>query len=241
MKFYALTDIGKRREINEDSYYLPVEGESFCVVADGMGGHNAGEVASATAVDAFAEAMRGHALTNEERIEEAVKKANRAVYTKAQGNSACRGMGTTMTALADGGDRIIIAHVGDSCCFRIRGGKIKKITHDHSYVQEMVEAGVMTPLEAENSPYRNYITRSVGTRSEVEVDTYIIAAKKDDAFLLCSDGLSNHVTQEEMAEITADEAMNWDEKLRKMIELALSDGGPDNITGVYAICTEDHR
>lgn len=241
MKFYALTDIGKKREINEDSYYLPAEDECFCAVADGMGGHNAGEVASATAVNVFAEALREFGTITERRMAEAVKRANEAVYRMASQNSSCRGMGTTLTALAGGEDRAIIAHVGDSRCFQIRQGKVKKVTHDHSYVQEMVDAGVMTPLQAQNSPYRNYITRAVGTRSEVEVDTYCVTAKKDDVFLLCSDGLSNHVSEQEIAEITANTNIGWQEKLQQLINVALEDGGPDNITAVYAVYTEDRK
>lgn len=241
MKFYALTDIGKRREINEDSYILPSNGKQYCAVADGMGGHNAGEVASAIAVETFSKKMSSHSPLTEDKIREAVEAANRKVFEYAMKDRGCKGMGTTLTGFAADGNHVFVAHVGDSSCYLVRNGKIKKITHDHSWVQEMVDNGQITPLEAKNSPRRNWITRAVGTHETVEVDVFHVKAQPDDVFLLCSDGLTNHVTEKEAAEITCDNSKTWKEKLKQLIDLALEDGGTDNITAVYAVYAEDNK
>ena len=148
MKVYAITDIGRMRPINEDSYYLPREGERFCAVADGMGGHNAGEVASAMAVDVFSRCMRQAEDVSEQALFDSVAEANEAVFEAALENAGMSGMGTTFSALAEQGGVAYIAHVGDSRVYLVRDGAITRVTTDHTLVEEMVQKGFLTPREA---------------------------------------------------------------------------------------------
>ena len=240
MKVYAITDVGKLRPINEDSYYLPREGERFCAVADGMGGHNAGEVASALAVETFAECMRSSGRISALSIREAVERANEKVFKEASCDESKSGMGTTFTALGEEDGSILIAHVGDSRAYLIRNGAIMRVTVDHTLVEELVLRGVITPREARVHPNRNYITRALGTGERVEVDLVQLNVRAGDVFLLCSDGLSNHVEERDMLQVTQSD-IGWEEKLRRLVDIALSDGGPDNITAMYATFEEKHR
>ena len=233
MKVFARTDIGKVRSINEDSFYIPAEGECFCAVADGMGGHNAGEVASAMAVEVFAAEMRLHGRVSGEKMRVAVDKANIRVYEKSLQDDQCSGMGTTFTALGWNGREISIAHVGDSRVYLIRGEGIMRLTVDHTLVEEMVIKGLITPREAKYHPKRNYITRALGTADYVEVDVTGVELEKGDIFFLCSDGLSNHVEDAKILQITRD-AVSPQEALDMLIREALNAGGSDNITAMYA-------
>ena len=192
MKVYAATDIGRVRPINEDSYYAPKPGERFCAVADGMGGHNAGEVASAMAVRVLEEEMRAPTQPTEEALRRAVERANaRDLTAPRKEREGCPGMGTTITALCMEGNIAHIAQVGDSRAYLIRNRAILQVTTDHTLVEEMVLSGLITPSEALNHPKRNYITRALGTAETVEVDLLRLDTRPDDVFLLCSDGLSN--------------------------------------------------
>ncbi len=240
MKVYAITDIGKVRPINEDSFYLPEVNEPFCAVADGMGGHNAGEVASATAIRTFAEAMRQSGKVNATAIHEAVLKANAAVYDEAKRDVSKYGMGTTFTALVADGRRIHIAHVGDSRAYLLHEGAISRITQDHTLVEEMVSKGLITEREARIHPKRNLITRALGTQENVEVDLIQLDVRKDEVLLLCSDGLSNYVSEHDMLRIVTGEG-EWQEKLKALVDIALSAGGSDNITAMIATFEEDDR
>ena len=170
MKVYAITDIGRMRPINEDSYYAPLEGERFCAVADGMGGHNAGEVASAMAVQVFSEEMRKTGDITAGALHTAVERANEAVYQKALENAGMSGMGTTFSALAEQGETAYLAHVGDSRIYLVRRGAIMQLTTDHTLVEEMVQKGLITPREARVHPKRNIITRALGTEERVQID-----------------------------------------------------------------------
>ena len=158
MKVYAATDIGRVRPINEDSYYAPKPGEYFCAVADGMGGHNAGEVASAMAVRVLEEEMRTPTQPTEEALRRAVERANTEIYRASKEREGCLGMGTTITALCMEGNIAHIAQVGDSRAYLIRNRAILQVTTDHTLVEEMVLSGLITPSEALNHPKRNYIT-----------------------------------------------------------------------------------
>lgn len=240
MKVYARTDIGKLRSINEDAFYLPAEGECFCAIADGMGGHNAGEVASAMAVNVFSEFMRNCSLPGGMAMHQAVDRANAAIYEKSLTADQCAGMGTTFTALSLCGNDMHIAHVGDSRAYLLRNGTIMRLTMDHTLVEEMVLQGLISAREAKYHPKRNYITRALGTGEHVEVDLIQIERLKGDVFFLCTDGLSNHVEEKQILEITK-RACSWEEKLNAVVDAALADGGTDNITAMYAVFEEDQK
>ena len=240
MKVFVRTDIGRVRPINEDSFYLPAQGERFCAVADGMGGHNAGEVASALAVEVFSEELRAAGALTGHALREAVEKANALVYAKSLENDQCSGMGTTFTALAAQNGNEYIAHVGDSRCYLLRSGTVMRLTLDHTLVEEMVLKGLITPREAKYHPKRNYITRALGTAERVKVDLIQVEIRPGDVFFRCSDGLSNHVEDHQLLEITS-QPLSWPEKLEKLVKLALDNGGTDNITAMYAVFEEDHK
>ena len=237
MKVFARTDIGKVRPINEDAYYLPAQGECFCAVADGMGGHNAGEVASALAVRIFAEEMRCAASVCGDAMKAAVEKANACVFEKSVQDANCSGMGTTFTALGWQENRAHIAHVGDSRAYLIRSGAVMRLTIDHTLVEEMVLKGLITPREAKYHPKRNYITRALGTAEKVEVDVIQLDVQPGDIFFLCSDGLSNHAEDAQILQ-AASNSPSWEEALKKLIQIALDKGGNDNITALFAVCEE---
>ena len=237
MRFYAITDTGRIRAINEDSFYLPEGKERFCAVADGMGGHNAGEVASALAVRVFAGHMRSEEHITAMAMQTAVKQANAEVFREAGLDEAMSGMGTTFTALAFEDGTAHIAHVGDSRAYLIRRGTIMRVTTDHTLVEEMVLKGLLTVREARVHPKRNIITRALGTGEHVEVDLIQLECRPGDVFFLCSDGLSNHVEECRILKIAGGHE-SWPDKLRELVGLALEDGGPDNITAMFAVCEE---
>ena len=218
MKVYAITDIGRMRPINEDSYYAPREGERFCAVADGMGGHNAGEVASAMAIQVFSEEMRKTGDITAGALHTAVARANEAVYRKALDNAGMSGMGTTFSALAEQGETL-------------------QLTTDHTLVEEMVQKGLITPREARVHPKRNIITRALGTEESVQIDIVQMGTRPGDAFFLCSDGMTNYVDEREILR-TAMSEREWPEKLKHLVSIALENGGADNITALFAVVEE---
>ena len=238
MKVYAITDIGRMRPINEDSYYLPGDGEHFCAVADGMGGHNAGEVASAMAVQVFSEHMRDVETITGYALHAAVERANREVYRTALDNEGMSGMGTTFSALAQQDGDVLLAHVGDSRVYLVRHGALMQLTTDHTLVEEMVQRGMLTPREARVHPRRNIITRALGTEPWVDVDTIQLSIRPGDAFFLCSDGMTNYVEERDILRAALAEG-DWDEKLRGLVSVALENGGADNITALFAIIGEE--
>ena len=237
MKVYAITDIGRMRPINEDSYYAPREGERFCAVADGMGGHNAGEVASAMAIQVFSEEMRKTGDITAGALHTAVARANEAVYRKALDNAGMSGMGTTFSALAEQGETAYLAHVGDSRIYLVRRGAILQLTTDHTLVEEMVQKGLITPREARVHPKRNIITRALGTEETVQIDIVQMGLCPGDAFFLCSDGMTNYVDEREILR-TAMSEREWPEKLKHLVSIALENGGADNITALFAVVEE---
>ncbi|MBQ8111315.1 MAG: Stp1/IreP family PP2C-type Ser/Thr phosphatase [Clostridia bacterium] len=237
MKVYAITDIGRMRSINEDSYYIPEAGERFCAVADGMGGHNAGEVASALAVQVFSQCMRDVEHISAQSLHAAVELANDAVYRAAQENEGMKGMGTTFSALAAQGDTVYLAHVGDSRVYLVRRGAILQVTTDHTVVEEMVQRGMITPREARVHPKRNLITRALGTDERVRIDMLQLSVRPGDAFFLCSDGMTNYVDEKEILRTALAEG-DWQEKLKHLVALALENGGGDNITALFAVFEE---
>ena len=238
MKVYAITDIGRVRALNEDSYYAPLEGERFCAVADGMGGHNAGEVASAMAVQVFSEYMREVETITGQTLHAAVARANSEVYRAALENEGMSGMGTTFSALAQQDGDVLLGHVGDSRIYLVRHGAIMQLTTDHTLVEEMVRKGMLTPREARFHPRRNIITRALGTDPDVEVDILRLAARPGDVFFLCSDGMTNYVEEREILKAAMGEE-SWQDKLRALVAIALENGGADNITALFAIIGEE--
>ena len=239
MKVFAKTHVGMVREINEDAYYAPENGENFCAVADGMGGHNAGEVASTMAVVTFSELMRKCPLTAE-NMRRAVECANADIYQRAGTSIQLRGMGTTFVGLGCDELNVHIAHVGDSRAYLIRNNTIARVTADHSLVESMVQQGLITETEARFHPKRNVITRALGTDSSVEVDMIQMKKLPGDVYLLCSDGLSEYVCDQAMLQVTQ-QNISWKEKLEQLVDMALQAGGSDNITAMYAVFEEDQK
>ena len=231
MKAYARTNIGKTRQVNQDAYYLPAEGERFAAVADGMGGHRAGEVASAIAVTEFSRWLRWAAKPDEDALNHAVAEANHAIYMEAKRDPLKAGMGTTLTAVWLDTSDVYLAHVGDSRAYLYRKGALIQLSRDHSLVGEMLEKGVITYNEALTHPQRNYITRALGTGKSIEADILRLDYKKEDVWLLCTDGLTNGVSTYEIAAILAKDTP-WEQKLDEMVQLALDRGGRDNITAL---------
>jgi len=240
MKVYAQTDIGPVRELNEDSYYTPLEGENFCCVADGMGGHQAGEVASALAVELFSRKMRDEGFKPHDRLRRAVNAANLAIYDKARENPGMAGMGTTITALLIENGEAHIAHVGDSRCYLLRNKALMQVTTDHTLVEELLLKGAITPQEAKNHPNRNVITRALGTELGVRTDILRIRTQPGDVFLLCSDGLSGYVELRDMQEIL-NSRMKRENKVAALVEQAIDGGGHDNITVLMVTDEEDQK
>lgn len=237
MKVFSMTDIGRVRQLNEDSCYQPLPGERFCAVADGMGGHNAGEVASAMAVQVYSDYMRGVQHITGEAMRAAVSRANDEVYRASLQAPEVSGMGTTFSALAMEGKNAFIAHVGDSRIYLVRRGTLMQLTLDHTLVEEMVLQGLITVREARVHPKRNIITRALGTESRVEIDMIQLEMRPGDVFFLCSDGLSNHVPEREILKAALSKA-EWQEKLRTLVGIALENGGQDNITAMFAVYEE---
>ena len=238
MKVYAITDIGRARALNEDSYYVTREGERFCAVADGMGGHNAGEVASAMAVQVFSRHMREVEHITTQALCAAVERANDEVYRAALENEGMSGMGTTFSALARQDGDVLLAHVGDSRIYLIREGAMFQLTTDHTLVEEMIRKGMLTPREARFHPHRNIITRALGTDPRIEIDLVQMAARTGDVFFLCSDGMTNYAQEREILRTAVGEG-DWQDKLKHLVSVALENGGADNITALFAVIGEE--
>lgn len=231
----ALTDVGKVRKINEDSYDVFVsDSYSYAVVADGMGGHLAGEVASAMAVKAIGEYIKDNLKDDFDRfqtkeiINKAFKKANAEIYNFSCENERVMGMGTTATLCMIRDGYLIYAHIGDSRAYMI-GKNINQITNDHSYVQELVKIGQITPEEAKHHPRRNYITRAMGVEKTVKADSGI-KVYNGEKVLICSDGLHGEIDDIELYNcVNKNKAAD---SLKLLIALANDRGGGDNITAV---------
>jgi PPM family protein phosphatase len=222
------TDPGRVRRRNEDAFVVD---PPLFAVADGMGGAQAGEVASRLAAAAFREYREADELAPEERVRAIIKEANRRIYDRARTDSEVSGMGTTVTAalLTDG--RVVIGHVGDSRAYRIRDGRLEQLTDDHSLVADLMRSGRLTAEEAEGHPQRSVITRALGTDPDVDVDTLVIEVEAGDLFLLCSDGLSTMVSDSEVLQ-TVERAATLDEAARDLVRAANTGGGEDNVTVV---------
>ena len=237
----ARTDVGRVRRDNEDSVYCNGESGVF-VVADGMGGHAAGEVASAIASEWIADRLCGACLTVdleevEDRFRMAFVEAGREILRQASENTTRLGMGTTATVLLlrPGGDWVI-GHIGDSRAYLIRDGMISQITRDHSWVQEQVDRGMITPEQAKNHPQSNIITRALGTEPYPTPDLYSGVLKAGDVFLLGSDGLTDMLPEERLVQIL-DEESEPDAAVLRLVREANLAGGLDNISALVARVT----
>jgi serine/threonine protein phosphatase PrpC len=231
LRYAARSDVGLLREGNEDSAYASGR---LLAVADGMGGHAHGEVASSVAIAAMAsleEAQQGGDLLN--AIEAAVRDANRKLHEMVGRDPSLKGMGTTLTAMLWNGTQVALVHVGDSRAYLLRRGELYQITHDHTLVQQLVDDGRITPEEAATHPQRSILLRALDGSGEVDPDLTLREAQVGDRYLLCSDGLSGVVSAETL-HATLTNLEDPEEAVRQLIDLANRGGGPDNITCVIA-------
>lgn len=248
---FGLTDVGMRRDHNEDSYLVDDERQLY-VVADGMGGHLGGEMASMLAVstiqssvDDDKKALNGHANFKgpiEQHpalmlLPKAVKKACAAIFRKAQEVTELQGMGTTVTGVAFIDAYAFFAHVGDSRAYLIRDGRIEQLSEDHSLVNEQLKAGLITPEQARLSRFKHIITRSVGFEEDVAVDTMVVPTQEGDLYVLCSDGLANLVTNTEIRDAVYDNFLR--DAPRALVSLANERGGDDNVTVIVLYVNGD--
>jgi serine/threonine protein phosphatase PrpC len=237
LAYAARTDIGMIRAGNEDNLFFKADPyRGIFIVADGMGGHAAGEVASEMAVQIVARELEDvRSLAEEQRVADqmrrALKAANAAIFERTISEVDKQGMGTTASVLVLSSGRYLIGQVGDSRIYLLRDGALRQITKDHSYVQEQVDAGFLTPEQARYHPYSNVITRCVGASQDVEPDTYIGEVKTGDLFLVASDGLTGMVDDRRLAQLLSSPAQP-ERKVQALISEANGRGGLDNITAI---------
>lgn len=234
LRSYAITDIGQKRKLNQDFIYLsetPIGNlPNVFIVADGMGGHNAGDYASRYAVETVVDEIGVSFEKNPVRIlGRAIDKANTLIREKAQEDEAYNGMGTTVVIATCIGRYLEVANVGDSRLYVINHDKIEQITQDHSYVEEMVRMGGIDRESARNHPDKNIITRAIGARDYVEADFFNLELKPGDMILLCSDGLTNMIEDETIHQILTEDGSLKD-RAEKLVETANQNGGKDNIS-----------
>lgn len=234
MRSAARTHIGNVRATNQDALLVRPGLYGLYGVADGMGGHKAGDVASKMAV-AVVEKMLGSASPSAPLLRAVVEEANRQIFEKQLSNPDYSGMGTTITLIWEDDARILLGHVGDSRAYRLRGREIRQVSEDHSMVAEMVREGLLTEKEARQHPYRNIITRALGTAETIEVDVVEMEKVPGDIYLLCSDGLSEYVLEKRMLEIVRRNTL--EKAADALLKLALDGGGQDNISLILAEVT----
>lgn len=238
MRAVVISDVGCVRTNNEDSArFIRPAGQDvrqakgfLALVADGMGGHAAGEVASRLAVETISKVYFDRQESVEESLFLALTKANRSIWMAAGKDSKQKGMGTTCTAIAILNNRLYLAHVGDSRAYIFKNGQVMQLSKDHTYVQELVDQGVISASEADRHPERNVLTRAMGTHNKVEIDTSGISTlfEKEDRLLLCTDGLYDYLSKDELAQLLSIPSLS--ESAHAMIESAKQRGGHDNIT-----------
>jgi len=232
-----MSDVGRCRKVNQDMFLLD-EAVGLYAIADGMGGHAAGEVASDLAINALAGSWRQNGSPADDRptgevgelLREALSEGNRRICESVVTRSEWRGMGTTMVAMAVTGERAVIAHVGDSRAYLLREGELRLLTSDHSWVNEQVKLGLLTDEQAHRHPMRNIVTRALGNQPEVEVDLMEESVQPGDVFFLCSDGLSGMLHQDEIQEILTEHGASPRAACEELVQRANAHGGEDNIT-----------
>ena len=235
-EFFARTDTGRVRTNNEDAVSVDAQA-NIAVLADGMGGYSAGEVASGMATDFIQNEMArwlGQSITPSGQdirraLEICVDNANQAIYEAALANLDYAGMGTTLVVGVLSGERLVLGHVGDSRCYRLRAGVLKQITRDHSWLQEQLDAGLLTPQQAAVSSSRNLVTRALGVESIVEVEINEFKMESHDLLLMCSGGLSEMLGADEIAALLSTNE-TLEEKTTRLIAAANANGGRDNIS-----------
>ena len=237
MRIYSCTDRGKIREINEDSIYAS-ESDQLYIVADGMGGYFGGEIASQLAVKTLSACIQNCQVVNRSLLVEGFSLANQAIFETAQ-NKEHKLMGTTTSLLyiESNGNHGWIGHIGDSRIYRVRESILEQLTKDHSYVEELIDAGKITREEAFSHPNRNIVTRALGTHAQAEADLIQFPVQKNDIFLLCSDGLSNKLPLGDLEVIMISQA-SLEEKGKNLLKEALLRGGEDNISLVLVEISE---
>lgn len=245
---HGATDVGRRRESNEDQFLVDSEIGVYAV-ADGMGGHAAGEIASELAIETLSAALRregwpngGGEGTDQERktrtarsIRQAIGEANSRICESVEDHPERKGMGTTLVALAISGNSAIIGHVGDSRAYLVRDGRLIRLTSDHSWVNEQVKLGLLSAEDAQRHPWRNIVTRALGNRAEVDVDLMEQPMEPGDLFLLCSDGLNTMLRDGEIHTILERTAQGPEQACNELIAAANARGGEDNITVVVVL------
>jgi serine/threonine protein phosphatase PrpC len=230
----AVTDPGRTRRHNEDAYVIE---PPLFAIADGMGGAQAGEVASRLATAALREG--GANGSGEQRIADLIQEANRRVYDRSSTDPNTSGMGTTITVALVEDESVAFGHVGDSRAYLIRDARMEQLTEDHSLVNELLKTGKLSREEAETHPQRSVITRALGTDPDVDVDTFSVRAENGDLFLLCSDGLTDMVSEESILDVVERNREDIDGALKALVKAANRGGGQDNIT-VVAFEISDH-
>lgn len=245
MKFFGLTDIGKVRKENQDAWrsYLSADGsECAAVVCDGMGGAQAGSVASGIAADTFIQHVRACLEQTvrpapDEMVRDAASYANLRVYDKAFTSPECRGMGTTLVGALVLGTAAAVVNVGDSRAYHLdKSGKLSRVTRDHSLVEEMVDKGRLTPEEARSHPRRNIITRAMGIEPDVCCDVFLLKLAPGESLLLCTDGLTNQMHEAEIERVLRRDG-EPEERCGELVKRTLERGAPDNVTAVL-LCIE---
>ncbi len=238
MRAFAKTDVGKARDMNQDYYYIsnPEDPLKIYILADGMGGYNGGEIASKLATNtALSYLQSNFKNTPKERedilklVKSAMEYANMVVYEKSKEQKDLEGMGTTLEVCLIYNNKLYLGHIGDSRIYRLRGEFFRKLTHDHSYVQKLVKDGTITQEEANHHPKKNMLMKALGCTAFVEPDVTVKGFIKDDIILICSDGLTNMVEEQEIYNILKKEGTLAAEKL---VEKANENGGYDNITAI---------
>lgn len=239
MVFYGQTDIGKRRQQNEDSYYIKDEGNyKLFVVADGMGGYAGGEVASKLAIKIFTKFVESNLSLKKhyeredivEILKQGIINANTSVHEKAQNNENFKNMGTTIAIALIYNSKVYIAHVGDSRIYRVRKNIIRQLTKDHSYVEKLISEGTITRREADNHPKKNMLTRAIGAEETVESNIKVKGMLPGDIFVLCTDGLTNMVQDKEIFKTVCENEHNLKNACDQLINNANFAGGYDNST-----------
>ena len=234
LKSYSVTNIGMVRKLNQDYVYrseLPVGNlPNLFLVADGMGGHNAGDFAAKLAVTTIAELIADSDETDAEKLlDRSVSVANAVVFRSAEASPELAGMGTTIVAAVCDGDKLTVANVGDSRLYVVNKDGINQITRDHSWVEEMIRRGGIAREDARNHPDKNIITRAVGVGNSVRIDFFEQKIKEDDIILICTDGLTNMLIDEEIQSVLLSER-NIEEKAEELVRRANDNGGRDNIS-----------
>lgn len=235
MEMYAGTDVGRVRHHNEDAVFIQPEA-GFVLLADGMGGYNAGEVASGMAIATLAGHLEPLDFGSmplpelEQQIRRGISRTNQAIIDAAAREAAYLGMGTTLVMGCFVDDHVLVAHVGDSRCYRWRAGQLERLTRDHSLLQEQIDSGLLSEAEARHSLNRNLVTRALGAEPEVEPDVGCHAVLPGDIYLFCSDGLNDMVEEEDMALALQTLAVNLPLAAEQLIQLANDNGGRDNVS-----------